>query len=93
VAATFLGAEQVLVHFTMQDLLIDHPVGVGGTGAGPSPGELLLGALAACTSVYVGRNAQRYGVPVESVHVASRSRRPKSRPTGHSQQSRSSIGS
>jgi len=69
VAATFLGAEQVLVHFTMQDLLIDHPVGVGGTGAGPSPGELLLGALAACTSVYVGRNAKRYGLPVESVHV------------------------
>jgi putative redox protein len=69
VAATFLGGEQVMVHFTMQDLLIDHPVGVGGTGAGPSPGELLLGALAACTSVYVGRNARRHGVPVESVHV------------------------
>ncbi len=69
VAATFLGAEQVMVHFTMQDLLIDHPVGVGGTGAGPSPGELLLGALAACTSVYVGRNAKRQGFPVESVHV------------------------
>jgi uncharacterized OsmC-like protein len=53
----------------MQNLLVDHPFGVGGTGEGPSPGELLLGALAACTSVYIGRNAQRYGVPVESVYV------------------------
>ncbi len=71
VAATFIGDEQVVVQFSMNDLLVDHPSQVGGTGAGPSPGELLLAALAACTSVYVGRNAQRFGFPLESVHVGA----------------------
>jgi putative redox protein len=71
VAATFAGDEQVVVQFSMRDLLVDHPTQVGGTGAGPSPGELLLAALAACTSVYVGRNAKRFGIPVESVHVGT----------------------
>jgi putative redox protein len=71
VAATFAGDEQVDVQFSMRDLLIDHPTELGGTGAGPSPGELLLAALAACTSVYVGRNAKRFGIPLESVHVGT----------------------
>jgi putative redox protein len=71
VAATFAGDEQVVVQFSMRDLLVDHPTQVGGTGAGPSPGELLLAALAACTSVYVGRNAKRFGIPLESVHVGT----------------------
>ena len=71
VAATFASGEQVAVTFSMQDLLVDHPPAVGGTGAGPSPGELLLAALAACTSVYVGRNAKRHGIPLESVHVGT----------------------
>jgi putative redox protein len=71
VAATFAGHEQVRVHFTMRDLLVDHPPEVGGSGQGPSPGELLLAALAACTAVYIGRNAERYGVPVESIDVGA----------------------
>jgi putative redox protein len=71
VSATFAGDEQVVVSFAMLDLLVDHPTGVGGTGAGPSPGELLLAALAACTSVYVGRNAKRHGIPLESIHVGT----------------------
>ena len=39
---------------------------------GPSPGELLLASLAACTAVYVGRNAKRHDIPVESVDVRVR---------------------
>ena len=38
---------------------------------GPSPGELLLASLAACTAVFVGREARRQGVPVESVTVGT----------------------
>ncbi len=71
VAATFAGNEQVSVHFTMQDLLVDHPPQVGGSGLGPSPGELLLAALAACTAVYIGRNAERYGLGLESIQVGA----------------------
>jgi putative redox protein len=71
VAASFAGNEKVNVQFTMRDLLVDHPPEVGGSGLGPSPGELLLAALAACTSVYIGRNAARYSIPLESVHVGA----------------------
>jgi putative redox protein len=71
VSASYLRNEQVLVTFPDQVLLSDHPSGLGGTAKGPSPGELLLGALTACTAVYVGREARRQGVPVESVEVGA----------------------
>jgi putative redox protein len=71
VGANYLQDEQVLVHFDMTKLLSDHPVGLGGAGLGPSPGELLLASLAACTAIFVGRNAKLRGIPVESVYVGT----------------------
>jgi putative redox protein len=71
VAATFLRNEQVLVHFAQTTLLVDHPVAVGGTDLGPTPGDLLQAALAACTAVYVGRHCARLGIPLESVYVGT----------------------
>jgi uncharacterized OsmC-like protein len=71
VAATFLRNEQVLVHFAQTTLLVDHPVGVGGSDLGPTPGDLLIAALAACTAVYVGRHCARLGIPLESVYVGT----------------------
>jgi len=41
-------------------------------GYGPSPAELLLGGLAACTAIYLGRNAVLNGIPVEGVQVTVR---------------------
>jgi uncharacterized OsmC-like protein len=69
VAATYLRDEQILVHFNQTTLLCDHPVGVGGADLGPTPGDLLLAALASCTAVYVGRHCARLGIPLESVYV------------------------
>lgn len=71
VAATFLGDEQILVHFNQTTLLLDHPIAVGGTDLGPTPGDLLIAALAACTAVYVGRHCARLGIPLESVYVGT----------------------
>jgi putative redox protein len=50
-------------------LVADEPVEAGGSNAGPTPYELLLGALGACTAITVRMYAARHEWPLESVSV------------------------
>ncbi len=47
----------------------DEPTGAGGTDTGPTPYEILLGALAACITITLRLYADHKGIPLEEVHV------------------------
>ena len=55
--------------------LADEPERLGGGGRGPTPYDLVLAGLGACTSMTLRLYAERKGLPLETVRVRLRHRR------------------
>jgi putative redox protein len=55
--------------------VVDEPAEVGGAGGAPTPYDLLLGSIGACTAMTLRMYADRKGWPLEGVTVRLRQAR------------------
>ncbi len=69
VTRTASGGFQTEIRAGRHSLRADEPIRVGGTDRGPTPYDLLLAGLGACTSMTLRMYADRKGWPLEAAQV------------------------
>jgi len=69
VARTEPGTFTTDVRVRAHALVMDEPEALGGSDGGPTPGEMLAAALAACTTITLRMYADRKGWPLEGVEA------------------------
>jgi putative redox protein len=69
------GSYQTIVQARGHAWIADEPIKEGGSNTGPTPMEMLLGALGSCAAITARMYALRKGWPLESVDVSVSMRR------------------
>jgi putative redox protein len=67
ITADLVDGFVVTIHSDRHQWVADEPLDLGGTDTGPTPYELLLGSLAACTSITLSMYAKRKGIALDSI--------------------------
>jgi len=69
VRITFPGGKRVAAFVDSFEILTDQPEDAGGDGAAPSPFDLFLASLGACTGYFVLQFCRRRAIPTDSLEV------------------------
>jgi uncharacterized OsmC-like protein len=64
-----LGGDRFGIRMRGHELVVDQPLGAGGTDTGPTPTELFVAGLASCVAFYVGRFLARHRVCSDGLQV------------------------
>lgn len=76
----FVGGEEYAVRMRGHQVPTDQPADNGGADRGPSPVELFVASMAACTAYYAGRYLDRHHVAREGLRVFAGYRMAADRP-------------
>lgn len=72
-----IGRERYRTEIEVRDkrVVVDEPASLGGGDTGPTPYDMILGSIGACTAMTVRMYADRKGWPLENVTVTLRQAR------------------
>ena len=65
------GGDRYRIEVAGHEVVVDQPVSAGGTDTGPTPTDLFVGTLAACTAHYAGRFLARHGIDATGLEVGA----------------------
>jgi putative redox protein len=63
------GGDRYRIEIAGHEIVVDQPVSAGGTDTGPTPTDLFVGTIAACTAHYAGRFLARHAVDPTGLEV------------------------
>lgn len=69
ISVSHTTGDQFSLRIRGHSLVVDQPVEAGGEDAGPTPTELFVAGLAACSGFYAGRFLRRHDLPVEGLGI------------------------